>query len=241
MWDAHMFWAYGKLTSLERMCMNSFLANGYSLSLWSYDVIPNAPHRVRLRNAHEIIPEKCVFLNKLGSYASFADWFRYAVLVKHGGLYADTDVIALTTARKLPAAPFLVTERQPGGGVRINNNVIFRPQPSPDDIISRALSRCESTDTSTVEWGEIGPDLLTELVNKHGPLGAAVMPPEFANPLNSWDCPGAALNPKGRLPAGAAFLHLFNEMWRRAGVDKDAPFPKGSVLRIAADRISTRR
>ena len=50
------------------------------------------------KNANELIDESELFLNQRGSYAGFSDYFRYKVLNTFGGLYADTDVIALRKA-----------------------------------------------------------------------------------------------------------------------------------------------
>ena len=38
------------------------------------------------------------------------------------------------------------------------------------------------------------------------------------------------------LPPDAAFVHLYNETWRRAGTDKNAPFPAGSLVAELAAR-----
>ena len=107
----HMFWAYGDLSNLEKICISSFVSQNYSLNLWTYGGISNTPAGVIVRDAREILPEEMVFLNGRGSYASFSDLFRYAVLNKIGGLYADTDVIALQPESTLPENPFLVTEK----------------------------------------------------------------------------------------------------------------------------------
>jgi hypothetical protein len=111
MWETHMFWAYGNLSKLERLCIESFLRSGYILNLWSYDSINNAPDGVRLRDASELIPEEAVFLNTKGSYASFSDIFRYTVVSNLGGMWADTDVAAVMPATELSTDAFLVTER----------------------------------------------------------------------------------------------------------------------------------
>jgi hypothetical protein len=56
------------------------------------------------------------------------------------------------------------------------------------------------------------------------------MEPDFANPIDFRDCPAALLTPGTSLGNNTAFLHCYNEMWRRAGVDKNAAYPKGSLL-----------
>ena len=65
---AHMFWAYGELSQLEKLSVASFVHHGYALKLWSYDKIPNLPDGVELCNAREIIAEERVFLNQNKPY-----------------------------------------------------------------------------------------------------------------------------------------------------------------------------
>ena len=122
-----------------------------------------------MRDAREVLPESAVFKNRAGSYASFADLFRYELLQRFGGLWSDTDVIAVAPAASLPDAPFLV-------------------------------------------------------------------PPAYANPIPHWECPARLLAPNGTMPEGTAFLHCYNETWREAKIDKNAPFTKGSLMADLAER-----
>ena len=234
----HLFWARGRLSQLEQVCMTSFVRQGYDPQLWTYDGVDNAPAGVRVCDAREILPESALFLNRRGSYAGFSDLFRYTVLHARGGLYSDTDVVALQPPSALPAGPFVVTERQPRAQIQVNGNLLGNPVPRDGNLVDLARVYAERFPKDEIRWSEIGPSLLTGIVNMHPGHGFAVMPPEFANPLAWWDCPAGLLAPTP-LPAGAAFVHLYNETWRRAGIDKDAPFPAGSlVAQLAARQAS---
>jgi hypothetical protein len=57
-----------------------------------------------------------------------------------------------------------------------------------------------------------------------------IMAPDFANPIEWWACPQRLLDETSVLPENVAFLHCYNEMWRRAKMDKNAPYPKDSIL-----------
>lgn len=235
----HMLWVAGELCRLGQLSCASFLAHGYDLQLWTYGGLTNAPDDVTLRDAREILPENRIFRYPNGSLAAFANLFRYAVLARFGGLWSDTDVICLIPAARLRlAAPdgFLATERVRGQRrVWINNNVIFHPAPRRGDVIDLAFRFCEGYDPARLEWGDCGPKLLTTLVTQWRALAPPLMAARVANPVNYWDCPKALLSPRTRLGPDTAFLHCYNEMWRRAGVDTDAPFPPTSLIgRIAA-------
>lgn len=231
--QAHMFWAYGEFSTLEKLSAISFVANGFRLKLWSYGEIRNVPPGVELCDAREIIPENRVFTHRNGSYAAFADLFRYALLSQEGGLWADTDVICLVPAHALmPLGErgFLVTERTRDKSVQINVNVIHHPAPTSGDIIDLARVLSDRFPVDKMAHADIGPKLVTMLVKSYPVLAPAIMSPEFANPVDWWDCPMRLISGAGDVPEGTWFLHGYNEMWRRAGTDKNAPYPKDSIL-----------
>jgi hypothetical protein len=235
--QAHMFWAYGDLSKLETICCNSFVNNNYQLNLWTYGQMTNAPSGVCVRDAREILPESLIFLNSKGSYAGFSDFFRYAVLNKQGGLYSDTDVIALKPASELPQKAFLVTENcDDRVNIKINGNIIYNPEPKTGNIVDLALAYTERFPKQDVTWSEIGPDLLTAIATIYPKHGFQIMQPSFANPINFWDCPASLLGAPVALPEDAMFLHCYNEMWRRANIDKNAAYPENSLVQILANK-----
>lgn len=242
---AHLFWAYGKLSKLELISISSFVAQGYEVNLWTYGDMPNAPTGAIVRDAREILPESEVFLNQRGSYAGFSDLFRYAVLCSIGGLYADTDVIALKPASELPTDPFLVTERTGTKknlkntlrnllglqkGDRINGNIIFNPIPQQGNLIDLSYAYSLRFPKKDVKWSEIGPSLLTAIVKIYPNHGFKIQSPDFANPISYSDCPHKLLSQNVKVPDSSHFLHCYNEKWRRAGQDKNADYPKNCLL-----------
>ena len=86
-----------------------------------------------------------------------------------------------------------------------------------------AWNACEGRDPSTIRWGETGPRLLAEAVTRFG-LESAVQPVEAFCPIGyaEWD---RVLDPEAPMLGGNSHaVHLWNEMWRRAGRDKDARY-----------------
>jgi Glycosyltransferase sugar-binding region containing DXD motif len=224
-----MFWAYGTLSSLESICIQSFVLRGYALNLWSYGITGSIPFGVTLRDAREILPESSLFLNRKGSYAGFSDLFRYAVLSKLGGLWADTDVAAIARANELPREAFLVSERV-HNYIQINGNVIYNPCPSKGNLIDLAYAHSLAYPRSRIEWSEIGPDLLTALASIIPDHEYRIMPPAFANPIDSHECPQRLLDPSFAFNREPAFVHLYNERWRMTGTDKNQPYPAGCIM-----------
>jgi hypothetical protein len=241
----HFFWAYGELSRLEQLSLISFLKQGYEVNLWTYGDMPNAPKGVFVQDAREILPENTVFLNQRGSYASFSDLFSYAVLVKIGGLYADTDVIALKSAAELPSTPFIVSERSNQkknlktaigmllnitDNLFLNVNVIYNPNPQEGNLIDLAYAYSLRFPKQNIKWSEIGPKLLNAITKIYPAHGFEIMSPSFANPINYSDCPKDLLTPGINLPKSAFFLHCYNDRWRKSGIDKNIDYPKDSLM-----------
>jgi mannosyltransferase OCH1-like enzyme len=221
-----MFWAYGGLSKMEKISVNSFIKNGFDLNIWTYGINEINMEGVSIRDAREIIPESLVFLNQAGSYAGFSDLFRYSVLCSQGGLWADTDIVALKPANTLPKKPFLVTERAPENDLFINGNIIFNPFPKYGNLIDLARVYAERFPKSEITWSEIGPAFLTAIIKSYPSHGFDIYPPEFANNINYWNCPSAFIseNIDFSFSENMHFLHLYNEMWRKSGVDKNKQF-----------------
>lgn len=250
--QTHMFWAYGNISNLEKICINSFIKQGYDVNLWTYGDLTNAPAGANIKDARRVLPEKRVFLWRNQSYACFSDLFRYAVLTMFGGLYADTDVVALIPPNIFPLRSFLVTERAqtPCRALlrssanylfgrkrpRINNNLIFNAAPTPGDIIDLAYAFSDRFPIEKMGWGDIGPNLLSVLANEYPAIAFEIKEPNFSNSIDWWDCPKKLLKPKASLSKKAAFIHCYSGMWGSAGIDKNSSFPKDSLMASFADR-----
>jgi len=246
--ETHMFWANGSFSNVEKISVNSFLRHGYQLTIWTYGDVANAPSGVTINDAREILPEALFFSLPNGSCGPFSDLFRYAVLNKFGGLWVDTDVIALKPFDELPSQPFLVTQRVRRQGIRklvketllrktsfeVNNNVIFNPAPASGNLIDLAYVYAERFPKHKIGWGELGPALLSAIEKIYPDHGFKIMSPEFANPIDYWSCPSALLGPATKLRADSVFIHLYNQTWSDAGVDKNAPFPTQSLMSVLA-------
>ena len=228
--DVHMLWIGEKLSQLEVLAINSFSKNGFNVNLWQYQSIANTPKNAKQRDANQILPESAIFTYPNGSYAGFANLFRYKLLSTEGGLWSDTDVVCLANSSLLTETPFLASERSKEGKININCNVVYNPHPKKGDIIDLALGVAERMDTSHQKWGETGPKLLTMLHRNYPNYTFRVMLPEACNPFNWWECPEVLLSKGITIPTTTKFLHCYNEMWRRKNVDKEASYPAGSIM-----------
>jgi len=86
-------WFGESLSTLETLCMKSFMANGHEFHLYAYEELRGIPQGVVLKDANEIISKDRI--KEFRWFAGFSDFFRYSMLALRGGWYVDMDVICL--------------------------------------------------------------------------------------------------------------------------------------------------
>lgn len=82
------------MSAMERLCIASFLKHGHRFILHTYDRPDGLPDGVEVRDASEIIPREQSF-RLYGSWSSFSDHFRYALMSRTRGWWSDLDVVCL--------------------------------------------------------------------------------------------------------------------------------------------------
>ncbi len=92
-----MLWMRGRLSFLERLCVQSFLDAGHHVALFSYDEIDAVPDGVERRDASDVLPEDGFLVHeRTGSPALHSDLFRYKLLAQQDRtIWADTDAYCM--------------------------------------------------------------------------------------------------------------------------------------------------
>ena len=234
--------------------MKSYLANGHRYRLYVYDDVENVPDGVEVSDANDIIPASERFVNKRGSHALFADWFRWELLYQKGGFWVDTDEVCLK--RFDFTDDFVFGIEQPG---RAAIAVLKFPKgsdftrwladicESPNKILPydsgslrrRKLSRriFRGNRRGDIGWGEAGgPAGFTRALEHFGLLEHAKPFPVFY-PVHH-TCWRALFDDtfEDNLDffAGSYGVHLWNEELRK-NLDKDATFtPRSFVEHLKA-------
>lgn len=227
-------WVGPELSTLERLCLRSFLAHGHEVHLYSYGEVQGVPPGVAMGDGREILPEAAVFRYRDGgSYSGFSNFFRYKLLLERGGWWVDSDVICLTPF-DLPGEHVFASELLRTGPVPATAVI---KAPAGSEVMARAWEVCQSKDPGALEWGETGPQLLRAVLDE---LGLATVPPEVFCPIpyDRWDGvldPGLSWEPGEATRA----VHLWNDMWSRAGRSKDGSYPAGCLYeRLKARYLS---
>lgn len=228
------FWFGEELPPYQRLAMKSFVDFGHRYTLYGYRKF-DVPEGVALRDANEILPESRVFLYGeragigRGSVAGFANLFRYHLLHREGGWWVDTDVVCLSD--KVPSdETFIGWEDEELIGCAI----LRFPE---DNWVVRELRDAAERAGADVEWGATGPRLLTRIALEHG---LPVHPQSTSYPVQARDALQLLMPERcsaiRQKTSPAPFLHLWNEVMRRAVVFTRMAPPPGSFLAELFDR-----
>jgi hypothetical protein len=245
------FWIGGELGPLGVSCLRSFVRQGVPITLYAYDAPADLPEGVDLADAEPVVPRSQVFRHRTGSFAVFADLFRYRLLQRAPTLYVDTDIYCL---RPPDDASYIFGWEDDGD--RINNAVLKLPPDSPvlEDMCRlfaprprrpafvRRTTFARKLLKSVVQGGPLvrhmsiggtGPIGLTHALKARG-LDRFAAPREAFYPLH-WSELDKLLNPRLSVAdlttERTCFLHLWNEKlraldWRSA----PAASPLGRLL-----------
>ncbi|HKP02664.1 MAG TPA: glycosyltransferase [Chthoniobacterales bacterium] len=215
-------WIGKRLSTMELLSIRSFLYHGHSYELYVYEPVENLPEGAIARDANEILPASRIFqYADFKSYAGFSNFFRYKLLLERGGWWVDTDVVCLRPF-DCPAPYVFASEMIPSGPVAAS---AVLKCPAGSEAMAHAWKFCESQNPATLKWGETGPRLVAELISSFS-LQKYLYPPEVFCPLSYCDWEqvlqtGRPLN----LGERSASIHLWNEMWRHAGREKEGDYP----------------
>ena len=219
-------WIGDDLTQIEKLCVQSFLDHGHEFHLYTYSDIGGIPQGAVIKDGNEILPTSQIFPSKSGSYAQFADWFRYAMLVKNGGFWVDMDVICIK--------PFdFDSDIVLAGGSHGYTNAIIGMPENHTLMISLERTCRNYRDKERASWGAMGgPAVLTRFIRKFE-MEQYAKPFMYFYPwsFNDWHFAFDQTFSEGiELYPNTFAIHLYNEMGRKIKLDKNAQFDSDSLI-----------
>ncbi len=223
-------WVGDRLSAMEQLAVRSFLAHGHEFHLYTYGPMPGIPNGAVHRDGNEILPASAIFRDRdIASFSGFADLFRYKLLLERGGWWMDMDQVCL---RPLPEpAEYAFACESPGTA---GNGVLFTAPGS--EVFRHLWDVARAKEHAEMGWCEIGPPLIRETVRRFG-LERFVYPAEAFCPVPHarWydtflpgRCPEFGVDTFG--------VHLWHELWRRGGLDKDEEYGPRSLYEILKAR-----
>ncbi len=223
------FWFGDCLPLYQQLAMKSFVDFGHEYILYAYRNF-DVPSGVELRDAGEILPESRVFFYGAradvgrGSVAGFSNLFRYNMMHVKGNWWVDADVVCLSET--VPSSDIFMSWEYE---TLIGNAILKFPKLY--DLVRALRDSAESAGVD-LEWGATGPCLLTRLVKEHNLLDL-VSPQPLGYPVQSMDAlhiliPARSDEVQERIH-GKPFLHMWNEIFRRAVIFPWMAPPRGSM------------
>jgi mannosyltransferase OCH1-like enzyme len=214
-------WIGAELSVMEQLSIASFLRNGHEYHLYVYDNVENIPAGTVVKDANEILPASRIFQYKQQpSYAGFSNFFRYKLLLERGGWWSDTDIICLKPF-DFPEEYVFATEVC--GGLEVVSSGVIKA-PAGSEAMGHAWEVCQTKNPEQLVWGETGPKLAGKTVKKYS-LERYVKSHDFFCPLGYLEWHRVLEpEPEGSFIANSHAIHLWNEMWRSAGQDKNASY-----------------
>jgi mannosyltransferase OCH1-like enzyme len=224
----HGLWIGKYLSSIELLCISSFIANGHEFHLWVYNVIDSPlPNGVILENASDIIHMEKVFCYKYsnqfghgkGSYAGFSDIFRYKLLYKHGGWWVDMDVVCLKYFNF--TEPYVFRTHH---DFQVVGNIMKCGKNS--EIMRLCYEKAsQQVDENNTDWN-LPIRILNETIKD---LHLINYIHNISNPDSWWYVRKLLLYRKCKISQHWYALHLINEEWRHNRINKKA-IPENSYL-----------
>lgn len=228
-------WIGPSLSKIEQLCIRSFQDHGHHFVLYCYEPPQGVPAGTECRDAAELIPALEVepFV-KRGNLAAFADWFRWALLLKHGGYWLDMDMVCL--------APFDFKEEivfgyqhhdAPAQGVlrfppdhpavrdmleRCIDPNAFRPEDSWRRKVKKSGRRILGNSKAWIDWAEGGGPSGFRIVAKRHNLARLGMPYTVFYPVHNvhfWNLFDDTYASDDDFFAATKAVHLWNEIGRR--------------------------
>jgi hypothetical protein len=224
---------------MERLSIQSFLANGFEFHLYSYGVVSNLPDGTVIRDAADVVPPQKIFrYTGNGSYAGFSNLFRYALLLERGGWWADLDVVCLRPLPSPEECAFASQHSPDGGEVATTCAIFSRPG---HKLLEYLVDAASAKDAVALTWGETGPDLVQATIRRFG-AEKFLMPARTFCPIPYFRWYDAFVPGRPTVfEAETCAVHLWNEMWRQAKLDKDEDYGPRSLYEVLKRRYGLNR
>jgi mannosyltransferase OCH1-like enzyme len=219
-------WIGPELSVLEQLSLASFLQNGHEYHLYVYDEPKNIPDGAVIKDANEILPSSSVFQYQHSpSYAGFANFFRYKLILERGGWWADTDIVCL---KPFDFPEQYVFSSEVSLGLEVVTSGIFKC-PAQSKVMGYAWGVCQTKDPQRLVWGETGPKLMGEAVRKYA-LEKYQKSSQVFCPLGFFEW-HRVLEPLEEIvfDQSTYAIHLWNERWRMAGQDKNDQYDESCL------------
>jgi hypothetical protein len=222
-------WIGSDLSPMERMTIGSFLAHGHEFHLYTYGDVSNIPDGTKVMDATSILPRSSVFTYRTdrhaGSYAGFANLFRFKLLAERGGIWTDMDLVCLKPFCFKDLA--VSSERMVDLARVVPTATVLAAPDGPSAFFAECYAVAAAMDPTRIRIRENSAFVLERLIKKHG-LERHMLDPRETGPIEWWALGKLVVPPEPALP-DCLGVHLWHEMWRVRGIDKRRIHPPNTL------------
>ena len=232
-------WVGDNISQMEYLSYSSFLKNGFEYHLYTYNHLTNLPKGVIQKDANEILDKKFIVKSSgNGSLGGFSDLFRWNLILKHGGIYADSDVVCLkpfSTKINVFAGELHRDKKKTLGSTQY----LYFEKNHP--IMQKCVELSSKKDLAKISFAEIGPKLVQDIVTDDMVLDYNNF---NANPYWEWEKVIQAehtdylidLTTKDNVYG----FHLWNELWRvnYRKVKKEQEFENNTFIKYLLNKYN---
>ena len=201
-------WYGSELGELEKLCIESWIKNGYEFHLWLYDDI-EVPKSVVVENANHIVQFSEYFTydegHSKGTPVAFSNLFRAELLHQRGGLYVDLDVLCLKPYHFNKR--FVFSEQVDSGWDYHVATCILYSENQGEELFKDWIDWILAKKNKTITHGDLGPNLFTKLIINNK-LQKYVLPKDYFCPVD-WQSYKDIFDYKG----DSYGIHLFGSLW----------------------------
>jgi hypothetical protein len=219
-------WIGPRLSTMERLCIASFLRHGHPVHLYVYQQPDGIPPGTVVLDGNKVLPESRIFTYRQHkTYAGFANFFRYKLLLEKGGWFVDADTICLRPFRFESGYVF----SSEGVHDKATVNLSAMKVPAGSAVAEHCWAACEKLNTAELQWSQCGPQLISRAVASLS-LQHYVQLPHVFCPIHFSEWRKLLEpSPSCRFKDTTYAVHLWNELWRREGQDKDSSYSQGCL------------
>lgn len=239
---ANFFWYNNELSNYEKTALNSFKENGFNVNLWVYNQTNVDPY-VNVCDANQLIPHDDIIKCKQtgihgdGSIAAYSDLIRFKLLnLFPGQWWFDTDCICLKNVNefeKLQKNKKIILAYQNDAKREINGAVASIPDEDISNKLLLAQQKIVKDKNYRLNWGDIGPSLLTNYINDNDLhqqiLNSKYFYPNHFNEFYKIFLPQYTQELIEKTK-DSLVIHLWNELFKTIHVDKTKTAPKNSYI-----------
>ena len=201
-------WYGSELGELEKLCIDSWIENGYKFRLWLYEDI-EVPKDVIVKNANHIVSFDQYFTysegHTVGTPVAFSNLFRTQLLYKLGGLYVDLDVLCLKPYEFNER--FVFSEQVDSGWDYHVATCILYSENKGERIFEDWSDWILAKKNKTITHGDLGPNLFTKLIINNK-LQKYVLPKDYFCPIDWQSYKNMFIN-----RPDSYGIHLFGSIW----------------------------